>query len=394
LIFKALLVSLTLLVTIGANNLAKSQINECISMWVHNVTISPDRKHFAAVWNSNEIIGNGNEIRLWAIENEKSIFTFRYTSNAYFLSVAFSPQGDKLAASGSLGTVVWNIKNGRILRVIPEVPFDTAEKPIFSPDGQYLMFVGYSGARLWSLANGLLVSHFPRDKNYSMDRIPLVSPDFKYILLQRSYDQQPSSWELWEIAPEKFLKTFSVFSPAFRSAPPILTAYDYEAERLALWNDPMQSPVLVPLVDETGSWQVSDGGKIILMQTGVASNDFVLWNRDTKETLLAVNPVTSIYNASPETYDKNGYSGQVAWYLLKSDGKSFITFNRTHYTSSNVAVGVIDVWASNSDVPVTTFRVNIGIGQFYLVNDDLIGYSVDYIERYSLKTGTRLYRYC
>lgn len=371
-------VILILVLAIAANIQVRVQDNECISSSsIHNLEISLDGNQFAAVWNSNQI-------RLWLVESQKSVLTIQLASGVSFLNTTLSSRRDKIAASGTSGTLVWNTRDGRLLNTIPEIPDDWSEKSIFSPDGQYLMFVSHRGAKLWNLKDSTITRRFPSDNEYTAENIPLVSPDFTYIMLEKYFKvPSPITWELREINSGELLKTLNVFSPVFRSMPPILTALDREG--FVLWDVPTQSPVYIPNHETVSSWLWSENGEHILMRGGLANNDLSLWDRRSWNKIFEVNPVTFI---------KEGSTGSLLWYAFSSDEKAFITLTESYDPKTNISLYVIDVWDAKSGILIKTFEVSQGITRFRLTGDNLVAFSIDFIERYDLKTGAKIYRYC
>ena len=71
-------------------------------------------------------------------------------------SVAFSPDGERLASAGGDGTVkVWNSRTGRVIRTIPNAHERFACSVAFHPDGKHLASVGADEqVKVWDLTTG------------------------------------------------------------------------------------------------------------------------------------------------------------------------------------------------------------------------------------------------
>ena len=70
-------------------------------------------------------------------------------------SLAFSPDGERLASAGGDGAVkVWNSKTGKVIQTLDAHP-DAAFSVAFHPDGKHLASVGADEqVKVWDLTTG------------------------------------------------------------------------------------------------------------------------------------------------------------------------------------------------------------------------------------------------
>jgi len=114
---------------------------------VKGLTFSPDGSMLAS--------GGDSTISIWDPKNGRELMRIESKSE-YVLSLAFSPDGEKIASGGSDGYIrIWDVKNGTELHGF-EAEDRLIEDLIFSPDGNLLASGGQpqrGNARLWDLNN-------------------------------------------------------------------------------------------------------------------------------------------------------------------------------------------------------------------------------------------------
>src|SRR5262249_24764352 len=97
-------------------------------------------------------------------------------------SVAYSPDGKRLASADRTGNVVlWDASTGKALRTV-EADKETVHVVACSPDGKHLASAGrHGGPRPWALATGKETRGPTRDRYLSAVRTLAFSPDGAYL---------------------------------------------------------------------------------------------------------------------------------------------------------------------------------------------------------------------
>ena len=88
-------------------------------------------------------------------------------------SLAFSPDGERLASAGGDGAVkVWNSKTGKVIQTLNAHP-DFVSSVAFHPDGKHLASVGADQqVKVWDLTTGQIGVHRPvRRRSHLRDRV-------------------------------------------------------------------------------------------------------------------------------------------------------------------------------------------------------------------------------
>ena len=97
----------------------------------------------------------GQHVKLWEVSTQTEITTLRH--DAYVWGVAFSPNGQFLAAGDQEGSVkIWDVQERQ---VVAELQGDSRymSSVIFSPNGRTLASAGYDGQiKLWTTSNWTL----------------------------------------------------------------------------------------------------------------------------------------------------------------------------------------------------------------------------------------------
>lgn len=128
------------------------------------VTFSPDGSILATC---------GNEILLWRVSDNKLLRSLTpVDGKSEFLNgVAFSPNGEFIAAITNEATTLWRVSDGTLLRTFARGEYSTTEyskggfSVVFSPDGQTL-FADGRGIKQWRVSDGKLLGVLAEDKEY------------------------------------------------------------------------------------------------------------------------------------------------------------------------------------------------------------------------------------
>jgi WD40 repeat protein/class 3 adenylate cyclase len=136
-----------------------------------------------------------NTVRLWETQTGKEIRQFT-THTVWIDSVAFSPDGKYVAASGGGGAQIWNAETGQELRRFDsDGPDFSFARVSFSPDGRYLVTADLSNGttQLWNLSTGELLHQFTGNTDSVTSAI--FSPDGKSVLTA-SVDGFAMLWDI------------------------------------------------------------------------------------------------------------------------------------------------------------------------------------------------------
>jgi WD40 repeat protein len=165
--------------------------------WVCTVAFSPNGKNIlSGSWDYS--------LKLWDIESGNAIWTA--FDNRRINSVAFSPDGLKIASGGGFMPKIWDVSNGkRIDNVIGDNDSSISEVSsiAISNDSRYLIAGKRNFIELWDMSNGTKIRTF----NGHSDEVESVafSPDGKYIV-SGSDDKEPVL-KLWDITTGREIKT-------------------------------------------------------------------------------------------------------------------------------------------------------------------------------------------
>ena len=192
-------------------------------------------------------------------------------------SVAFSPDGDRLATGTENGQVrLWNTATGQLLRILPGRRAASVNSVTFSPDGKILASGTENGQlQLWDTSTGRLIHALPRTGNAMVNSVAF-SPDGKILAAGR--DDELQLWNMVTGQPIPVSPAGSVQSVAF--SPDGRTLVSGGANGIHLWNSANGQPVGAPLASEAVVFSVAfspDGRSLV---SGNGDGEVRLWHLD------------------------------------------------------------------------------------------------------------------
>ena len=165
---------------------------------------SPDGRNLALA-----LMNVGDAIRLYDVKTGQLQHTLE--GQTYSLDLVFSPDGRRLAAGGTDGTVqVWDTHTGQRLHTLTGQAYSYALA--FSPDGRWLA-VGSrldNSLKLWDVATGQAVRTLTVSGQGLrwVERVSL-SPSGTQLLVEYKWD----IWQLWDANTGQLLSTFDKQPP-------------------------------------------------------------------------------------------------------------------------------------------------------------------------------------
>ena len=234
--------------TVELWNLSGRQLAEFRShqAWIDQVTFSPDGQHLATVAKVKESIdltieGIGASttkskepditVKLWNLSGQPLAQLKGH--QGYFVTVRFSPDGQRIATAGWDGTAkLWDLSGRQLAELKSQGEINDVK---FSPNGEHLATVGTDDTvQFWDLSGKQLfqwkVAHNETDRVNSM-RISF-SPDGQRIAIAG----KDHKVHIWDVSGQHLIELkgnqISVFEMSFSSDGQRITTLEYDKARV------------------------------------------------------------------------------------------------------------------------------------------------------------------
>ncbi len=136
-------------------------------------TVSPDSKRLAVASRKNERGEDETVIRLFDLASGKEIAKFPQGTDEGVFSLAFAPDGNRLACARSFRSGLLDLRAGKVVYRLP----GWQSAPTFSPDGNRLLTSGgATSLHCWDAATGK-EERQPRPAEFTSSPVLAISPD-------------------------------------------------------------------------------------------------------------------------------------------------------------------------------------------------------------------------
>jgi WD40 repeat protein len=181
----------------------------------------PEQKRFAFSPDGRRLAWGG---KVWDVATGRELAGFRGALGRDYgagYGVAFSPDGQCVATTGSRGAAVWDARTGKVVFTLKE-PTTFFYAVAFSPDGKWLASAGEDRiVRIWDAVTGRAMHSF-RDSAYAVYALAF-SPDSTRLAAATGSWQDgmaPGEVKVWDVAARRELYTLrghteSVWGVAF-----------------------------------------------------------------------------------------------------------------------------------------------------------------------------------
>jgi WD40 repeat protein len=162
---------------------------------VDPLAFSPDGTTLAV---GNGAVGDGRrfgQIALWNVARRKIRASYQTPDRVEVQSVAFSPNGTLLAATGIRTAYLWDVTTRHLTATLTGPRGAVIRDIAFSPDGRMLAAIFTSNAAcIWSLTTGKIVATMPDPANTEIASLA-YSPDGKTLAVG-DYDSHIYLWNV------------------------------------------------------------------------------------------------------------------------------------------------------------------------------------------------------
>jgi WD40 repeat protein len=311
------------------------------------VIFSPDGKRLATAsgtWDDTKEAYVGGEVKVWDAQTGQKLLTIRHTGMAS--SVAFSPDGKRLASIDGQAAKVWDMQTGQELLTIKSAVRSVA----YSPDGKRLAGVAnYDTVKVWEAQTGQELITLNGHTGQQVNSVA-YSPDGKR-LASAGGDR---TVKVWEAQTGQELITFKghtnmvmsvVFSPdGTRLASAALNG------TIKVW-DATTSPEARTFSGPTGyarSVAFSPDGKRLAFGEGI-------WD-DTKQAFVAGEVKVWEVQTGQEMFSLKGHSTRVNGLAFSPDGKRLASASGGRREQGKELPGEVKVWDAQTGQELRTIK--------------------------------------
>jgi WD40 repeat protein len=256
-------------------DLAKTVFSETFG-GVLSIAFSPDGEFLAA--------GDSNgDIHLWRVESHQQIFVFRGHTN-WVVSLMFSPDGKTLCSGSGDSTVkLWNVETGVCKKTLREHQ-DEVWSVVFSPNGELLASGSDDNTiRIWNVSTSECLKIFTGHTSWVTSLA--FSPDGE-MLVSGSDD---NTIRIWNVSTSECVKTLEGHSSGVRTiaitADNQLLGSGSEDNTIKLWNV-TTGECLKTLTGHTNRvFSIAFSPKEDYIATSCHNYEIKLWNLTTGECL-------------------------------------------------------------------------------------------------------------
>ncbi len=302
-------------VNFSGSNLAGSVFTETFNV-IWSVAFSPDGNLLAAG-------GINGEVRFWRLKDGQQVLTLAGHTD-WVSSVTFSPDG-KLFVSGSHDRTIkfWDINTGRCLKTILAHD-DMVWSVAFSPDGKLLASAGKDHlVRLWEVSSGQCLQTLTGHTNWV--NMVAFSPDGN-LLASGSHDH---TVKLWNVAGGQCLRTLEIDLEHFWGV-----AFSPDSRLLAACGN--RSAITL--------WKVSSGEQVQVLETQGSAVHSIAFNPD------GISLVSGSKDGSLHLWDLSSGTAFKTWQGHKSWVRSVAFSPDGRFLASCGEEQTVKVWDTQTTV--------------------------------------------
>nr|WP_169730382.1 pentapeptide repeat-containing protein [Amycolatopsis alba] len=288
---------------------------------VRGVVFSPDGARLAAASSDGTVL-------IWDVSTGENLHTLT-AGDGLLRGVVFSPDGARLAAAGTDGTVlIWDVSTGENLHTLT-AHAGPVHDVVFSPDGRRLAAAGRHAARIWDVSTGETLHTFTA--HAGPVRGVVFSPDGRRLAAAGG-----RTVVIWDVSTGETLHTFTAHAGPVRGV-----VFSPDGTRLAAAGD---GTVLI--------WDVSTGETLHTFTAHAGPVEGVVFSPDGTRLAAAGDGTVLIWDVSTgETlHTPTAQDGRVEGVVFSPDGRRLAVAGRR----------VVLIWDVSTGETLHTFTAHAG----------------------------------